>query len=254
MPPLLLDDDEAVAVSIGLRTAACTSIAGIEETSLRALAKLEQTLPTRLRRRIGALQTAVEPLDWGTPYAIVEPEALALLSQACRDREQVRFDYEDKEGTPSRRLVEPFRLVPAGRRWYLVAWDVRRDDWRTFRLDRASRPRLAGVRGPVRELPAPDAATYVQQSISYRDTGPEVTVVLHAAAEDLEGRLAAHLGAPEPIDEASCRLRTSADSIEWLALRLALSGVEFTVESPPEMRSVLRELGERITRAASDAP
>jgi len=126
LPPLLLDDDEAVAIAVGLRTVASTSIEGIEETSLRALAKLEQVLPNRLRRRVNALQTHVEPLRWETPHATVDPESLAVLSQACRDGEQVRFDYADKDGIETRRLVEPYRLVPAGHRWYLVAWDVRR--------------------------------------------------------------------------------------------------------------------------------
>ena len=154
MPPLLLDDEEVVAVAVGLRTAASTSIEGIEETALRAFAKLDQLLPSRLRKRVGALQSHVEPLYWRPPDATVDPESLAVFSMACRDREQVRFDYADKGGTQTRRLVEPFRLVPAGHRWYLVAWDVRRDDWRTFRLDRTSRPRLAGVRTTERELPA----------------------------------------------------------------------------------------------------
>jgi predicted DNA-binding transcriptional regulator YafY len=250
LPPLLLDDEEAVAVAVGLRTAASTSIAGIEETSLRALAKLEQVLPDRLRRRIHALQTQVEPLRWGTPHAPVDPEALAVLSQACRDGEQVRFDYADKEGAESHRLVEPYRLVAAGHRWYLVAFDVRRDDWRTFRVDRASQPRLAGVRAPRRPLPAVDAATSVRESLASLQPSHDVVVLLQAPAEQIAAVLHGPLGDVEPVDAGTCRLRATVDSIEWLAMRLALLGIDFTAESPPELREVLRLVGGRVTRAA----
>ena len=174
LPPLLLDDDEAVAVAIGLRAAAHAGIVGIEETSMRAVAKLEQMLPNRLRRRVSALQSAVESVRWGAPDALVETETLAVFSQACRDTEQVRFDYADKEGKESRRLVEPHKLVTVGQRWYLVAWDVRRDDWRTFRVDRT---RAAPRRGAHQ---APAAARRCRRrvrgtsrrSISARPSGP----------------------------------------------------------------------------------
>ncbi len=188
MPPLLLDDDEAVAIAIGLRTAAYAGIVGIEETSLRALAKLEQMLPSQLRRRVGALQAAVEPMRWSSPNALVEPESLALFSQACRDHEQVRFDYADKAGNETRRLVEPDKLVLLGHRWYLVAWDTRRDDWRTFRVDRASNPRLAGVRTKPRPLPAADAAEYVARSVSANERQIEASVLLHAPFDEARAR------------------------------------------------------------------
>lgn len=250
LPPLLLDDEEAVAVAVGLRTAASTSIEGIEETSLRAMAKLEQVLPNRLRRRVNALQTHVEPLRWGTPHATVDPESLAVLSQACRDSEPVRFDYAAKDGAESRRLVEPFRLVPAGHRWYLVAFDLRRDAWRTFRVDRASRPRLAGGRAQDRTLPAADAADFVRQTLSSMQASYDVVVVLHGPADEIGGRIHASTGTVEPIDERTCRLRASGDSIEWLALRIALLGVDFTVESPPELADHVGRLGSRLTQAA----
>ncbi|CAN5514826.1 YafY family protein [soil metagenome] len=248
LPPLLLDDDEAVAVAVGLGAAAGTSIAGIEETSLRALGKLEQVLPNRLRRRVNAIQTQVETLRWGTPHAVVDPESLAVLSQACRDGEQVRFDYAARDGTETRRLVEPHRLVAAGHRWYLVAWDVRRDDWRTFRVDRATRHRLAGVRAPRRELPAVDAATFVRDRLSSWQSTYEAVVILHAPRHEIVG-LVHQSVTVEAVDDASCRLRMAADNIEWLALRLAMLGVDLTVESPPELLDHLHALGARMTRA-----
>jgi len=254
LPPLLLDDDEAVAIAVGLRTVASTSIEGIEETSLRALVKLEQVLPNRLRRRVNALHTHVEPLRWETPHATVDPESLAVLSQACRDGEQVRFDYADKDGAETLRLVEPYRLVPVGHRWYLVAWDVRRRDWRTFRVDRASQPRLAGGRSLSRTLPAADAATFVRQALSNWQPGHDVVVVLHASAEEIVGRLGRSTGSVEPVDEGTCRLRMSADSIEWLAVRIAVLGVDFTVESPTALVDYLGQLAARITRSLGTAP
>ncbi len=250
MPPLLLDDEEAVAVAVGLRTAASASIAGIEDTSLRALSKLEQVLPNRVRRRVHALQTQIEPLQWGTSHTLVDPETLALLSQACRDSEQVRFDYADRQGVESRRLVEPYRVVAAGHRWYLIAWDVRRDDWRTFRVDRTRKPRLAGVRAPRRELPAADAATFLQQALAARQPTYELAAVLHAPLRDAEAA-SQRFGELEPLDEASCRLRAVGDSIEWLAFRLIVLGIDFTVESPPELIAYLRTTAARIAKATS---
>ena len=200
-------------MAVGLRTAACESVEGIEETSLRAFAKLDQILPSRLRKRVGALQSHVEPLHWRPPDAPVDPESLAVLSMACRDHEQVRFDYADKEGAETRRLVEPFRLVPAGQRWYLVAWDVRREDWRTFRVDRASRPRLAGVRTKERTLPAADAPTFVRQSISGTERPhPTVDPVPCAArrrrATPAPGRRVARCGRRRHVPVPHARLRT----------------------------------------------
>ena len=134
LPPLLLDDEEAVAVAVGLRTAASGSVAGIEETSVRALAKLQQVLPSRLRRRVSAFQSHALPVPSRGPQ--VDPDVLTVIASACRDHERLRFDYRAHSGAPSRRSVEPYRLVNDRRRWYLVAWDTDRDAWRTFRVDR----------------------------------------------------------------------------------------------------------------------
>jgi predicted DNA-binding transcriptional regulator YafY len=168
MPPLLLDDEEAVAIAIGLRGAASMSIAGIEETALRALVKLEQILPAHLRRRVGALRaaTATLPADaWGGASEPVDPDVLTVLASACRDREIVRFLYRRRDGERGRRRVEPHSLVSLGRRWYLVAWDAERDDWRTFRLDRLERPAPMGTRFAERAVPGGDPAAFVAERL-----------------------------------------------------------------------------------------
>jgi predicted DNA-binding transcriptional regulator YafY len=249
MPPLLLDDEEVIAVAVGLRTAACTSIEGIEETALRAFAKLDQLLPTRLRKRVAALQSHVEPLHWRPPDATVDGESLAVFSVACRDHEQVRFDYADKEGAETRRLVEPFRLVPAGQRWYLVAWDVRREDWRTFRVDRASRPRLAGVRAPERELPAPDAPSFVRQAIARTETVHPTVIVFDAPVAEIMQRIPPDAGVFEVIDDHTSRFRGSSRDLVWLALQLARLGIAFTVDEPSELVDILRGIGQQATAA-----
>ncbi len=189
LPPLLLDDDEAVAIAVGLRSAASASIEGMEDTALRALAKLEQVLPDRLRRRVLAVHTNVASLQWSNDGSGVDADALAVLALACRDREQVRFDYRRRDGDDSSRLVEPFQLVSTGRRWYLVAWDVRRDDWRTFRLDRLERARHAGVRCAPRELPGGDAAAFVAQSIRSMPQPAYAVLEVGAPVDDVRASL-----------------------------------------------------------------
>ncbi|RHA40279.1 helix-turn-helix transcriptional regulator [Cellulomonas rhizosphaerae] len=165
MPPLVVDDDEAVALAVGLRYAAVAAIDGMEETSLRALTKIENLLPHRLRRRVAALHSSVTSVPSHTTWNPVDPELLSVLAAACRDHELARFDYRTGEGSDGRRLVEPHRLVTAGRRWYLVAWDRDRDDWRTFRLDRLARPWATSGHFTPREIPGGDAATYVAGAI-----------------------------------------------------------------------------------------
>src|ERR687896_1583847 len=164
MPPLLLDDDEAIAIAVGLRTAARASVTGIEESAVRALVKLEQVLPSHLRRRVRALGSAtIAPSPEGPT---IDPRHLTVIAAACRDSECLRFGYRDREGADTRREVEPNSLVNLGRRWYLVAWDRNRDDWRTFRVDRLARPASTGVRFAPRELPARNPAAYITQSLA----------------------------------------------------------------------------------------
>jgi predicted DNA-binding transcriptional regulator YafY len=166
LPPLLLDDEEAVAVAVGLRTAAAGSVTGIQETSVRALAKLEQVLPSRLRHRVNALQTATVEIP--APGPSVDPEVLTAIAGACRDHQRLRFDYRGHDGSASIRSVEPHRLVHDRGRWYLVAWDADRQDWRTFRADRIQ-PRIpTGPRFTPRDLPDGDIATYLLRGVGRR--------------------------------------------------------------------------------------
>jgi len=248
MPPLLLDDEEAIAIAVGLSTAARASVTGIEETAVRALVKLEQVLPAPLRRRVRALGSATVALPGGGPT--VDPQELTVLAAACRDRERLRFAYRSRDGADSRREVEPHSLVNVGRRWYLVAWDRGREDWRTFRVDRLARPTPTGGRFTPRPLPARDAAAYVEQSITAAPHRYEARVTLHAPAGEVAGRIPAHWGTIEEGDDQSCVLRTGDDDLGWLAVRIAMLGVECDVHEPPELAEHLRSLAGRLTRAA----
>jgi predicted DNA-binding transcriptional regulator YafY len=248
MPPLLLDDDESIAIAVGLRTAAGASVAGIEEAAVRALVKLEQVLPVHRRRRVGALGSATYTLPVAGPT--VDPQHLTVIAGACRDAECLRFAYRSRDGTHSRREVEPDSLVNRGRRWYLVAWDRRRDDWRTFRIDRLAKPASTGVRFLPRRLPAKDAAAYVEQSIAGAPNRFEARVILHAPADEITSRVPAHWGAIVPIDGRTCEYRTGDDDLGWLAMRIAMLGVDFEVQEPPELVEQLRTLALRLQRAA----
>jgi predicted DNA-binding transcriptional regulator YafY len=248
LPPLLLDDEEAVAVAVGLRTAAGGTVAGIEETSLRALAKLEQLLPTRLRRRVNALQTYTVSLAGSSPTA--DANVLATIAAACRDLEQLRFAYRSHDGTASRRTVEPYRLVQLGRRWYLLAWDVDRADWRTFRVDRIA-PRLSTHRRfTPRKLPARDVGAYVATAVSAVRDRYQARVILHAPLATVAKSVPPSYGALEPIDEQTCLLRTGADWLGGLAVYVAMIGVDFEVLEPPELIEQVRVLADRFRRAA----
>src|SRR5271163_2226942 len=181
LPPLLLDNDEAVAVAVGLRMGASGAVSGIEEASVRALAKLQQVLPPRLRRRVVALHSFIEPI--GNTGPMVDAEALTSIAGACRDYEKLRFHYRSGDGTASEREVEPHRLVPTGRRWYLAAWDPGREDWRTFRVDRIEPTPSSAGRYTAREPPAADIAAYVARGISAARDTHQARVLLHAPLE-----------------------------------------------------------------------
>jgi predicted DNA-binding transcriptional regulator YafY len=249
MPPLLLDDEEAIAIAVGLRTAARASVTGIEETAVRALVKLEQILPTRVRRRVAALGSATITLPVAGPT--VDPQHLTVMAAACRDSECLRFAYRSRDGTESRREVEPHSLVNQGRRWYLLAWDRRREDWRTFRVDRMAKPATTGVRFAPRRLPATDAAAYVARSITAAPNRFEARVTLRAPAEEMKGRVPAYWGSIEPIDRDTCEYRTGDEDLRWLALRIAMLGVDFQVHEPPELVDHLGDIGRRLRAAAA---
>jgi predicted DNA-binding transcriptional regulator YafY len=247
MPPLLLDEDEAIAIAVGLRTAARASVTGIEETSIRALVKLEQVLPAHLRRRVQALGSAtIAPPVTGPT---VDPQYLTVIAAACRESECLRFTYRSRDGSDTRRAVEPHSLVNLGRRWYLVAWDRRRDDWRTFRVDRLDRPAATGATFAARKLPAKDAAAYVERSISGAPSRFEARVTVHAPATEIASRLPPYWGTFEPIDADNCEYRAGDDDLGWLAMRIAMLGVDVEVHEPPELIEHLRAMGRRLRRA-----
>jgi len=254
LPPLLLDDEEAVAVAIGLRTATIGSIAGIEESALRALAKLEQVLPVRLRRRINTLQsyTIPVPAAGNRPVPSVSADVLTAITAACRDRERLRFDYRSHDGTASRRDVEPYRLVNWGRRWYLVAWDTERADWRTYRVDRVEPKIPTGPRFAVRALPAEDLAGYVARGVSTAAWQYRARITVHAPAEVIVERLPAMLGPVEAVDERTCTVVLGSNEVEMLAVWLGALGRDFEFDhaESPELAEHLAALADRYNRAA----
>ncbi|MCX4823744.1 YafY family transcriptional regulator [Streptomyces sp. NBC_01142] len=250
MPPLLLDDEEAVAIAVGLRAGAGHAIEGIEEASVRALAKLEQVLPSRLRHRVTTLQAATIPLTRGDG-ATIDPQTLTVIAGTVTGRERLRFGYRAGDGTETKRQVEPYRLVSTGRRWYLVAYDIGREDWRTFRVDRVTEPFATGARFTPRELPeGADGAELLSRTMSRLQPEHDVDVSFEAPAAFVAARLPETLGTPTARGEEACRLRArSQDSLEWLALRLALVDCEFTVHGPPQLVEYVTDLGARLTRS-----
>lgn len=250
MPPLLLDDEEAVAVAVGLRTAAGGAVAGIEDAALRALSKLEQVLPSRLRSRVGTLQSVITPVP-AVSAPVVDPDVLTAIAMACRSRERLRFSYLSHDGTPSDRDAEPYQLVNWGRRWYLVAFDVRRGDWRTFRVDRITVRTPGGGRFTPRPLPSDDLAAWVSRRVATAGWRYRARVTVVAPADTLLARIGPYVGDVTPVDDGTCVLDTGSDNLEMLAVYLGLLGYEFHVESPLELADHLREIAARYQRAAS---
>jgi predicted DNA-binding transcriptional regulator YafY len=252
LPPLLLDDDEAVAVAVGLRSAAGGTIAGIAETSVRALAKLEQVLPSRLRHRISSLHEVTVPLLATGPT--VDPATLVAVATACRDHVGLRFDYRDRAGSSSVRSTEPHRLVHTGRRWYLVGWDLDRNHWRTFRVDRLA-PRVpAGPKFTPRELSDDDVARLTSTSVStapYRYRG---RFTLHASAEEVREVVTPTSCTVEPIDEHSCTLITGSNSLDQLGVWVSVLGFDFDIHEPAELTDHLRGVVDRLVRATRGTP
>jgi predicted DNA-binding transcriptional regulator YafY len=233
LPPLVLDDEEAVALAIALMNAAGSSVAGVAEAAVRALAKVTQVLPKRLQRRVDALRGMTEPIGLPMAAATVSPAALATVAQACRDSDRLEFGYLAAGGVASQRRVEPHRLVSLGRRWYLVGYDLTRHEWRTFRLDRLSDPVPTGVRFAPRRLPAPDAASFVRAGLRDAPAQHLVTAEVAGPAESVRsriGRWAEVVGR----SEASCTVHIRADSLDWAVLALGMCGTEFRVTGPPE--------------------
>jgi len=256
LPPLVLDDDEAVAVAVGLRSAAGAAISGIEQTSLQALAKIEQLLPDRLRRRVSALHSSVTAMRRSpSDTEVIDSDALAALAGACRDHEEVRFDYRRRDGEESRRLVEPHQMVTAGRRWYLVAWDLRRDDWRTFRLDRLSNAAQAGRRFTAREIPGGDAADFIATSLSSIPREIEALIAVSAPYTQVEEVLRWTEHSLAETEPSTCVVRLRTDNLDWLVLaiaRIALT-TPMTVIEPTDVADAVALLAQRLTGLADTA-
>jgi predicted DNA-binding transcriptional regulator YafY len=247
LPPLLLDNDEAVAVAVGLRTAASGTVTGIEEASVRALAKLQQVLPSRLRKRVAALHTFIEPMASTGPT--VDAETLTMIAGACRDYEKLRFKYHSRDGVASEREAEPHRLVHTRHRWYLAAWDVARNDWRTFRVDRIQPGLATGSRFRPRTAPDGDFTAYVSRSVSYERHLHRAEIVLHAPLGMVAERIPPGAGKLEAVDERTCVLHTAAHSLDSLSVYLGLIGFDFEVRKPPELIERIRWLADRFSRA-----
>ena len=251
MPPLLLDDDEAVAIAVGLRIASGHAVDGIDESSVRALAKLEQVLPSRLRYQVAALGAAtVSLLPGHSP--LVDPATLTVFGTAIARHERVRFAYHAGDGAETKRHAEPHRLVCHGRRWYLLAFDLDRDDWRIYRADRIRDPLATGARSVPRELPAADVVSYVTGQLYSLAPTYQAVATLHAPAADVARQLGDYAAELEPLGEQACRVRTYADTLEWLAFRLSALGCEFEVHQPPELAQYLRGLSARAAHAAGN--
>lgn len=249
LPPLLLDDEEAVAVAVGLRTAAGHGVEGIGETSVRALAKLEQVLPNRLRRRVSALGAFTVPMLRGSDASTVDPGVLTELAGACRDSERVRFAYRAHDGSVSRRVVEPHRLVCTERRWYLVAWDLDRADWRTFRVDRITPTPPHGPRFVPRRPPADDLAAYVSRGVSTAAYAARAVIRLKVPVERAAERISPSSGVLERLDADSCLLRTGAAGLDVLVIHVMLMGFDFEVVEPQELTDAIRTARDRLSRA-----
>jgi predicted DNA-binding transcriptional regulator YafY len=253
MPPLLLDDGEAVAVAVGLRSAASGSIAGIEEYSVRALAKLEQILPDRLRDRVRALGDATSIFRVDGPQ--IDADELALIAGACRDGVRLVFSYTARGGEATSREVEPSAVVHTGWRWYLVAYDLGRDGWRTFRVDRiAGRPRT-GTRGKRREVPGGDPAAFVKKSIRGGD-GDVVRgrVRLRAPADVIGARVPARYATVAPDGADGCVVTTTGRWSREFLVWMALMDAEMTVLEPPELVEEAGRIVERLRDVVSAAP
>jgi len=250
MPPLLLDDDEAVAIAVSLRTTTGGAVEGLEETALRALTKLQQVLPTRLGRRVDALQSHTVRVAGQRRGPQVDGRMLALIAATARDREVMRFRYSDHAGSASERRVEPYRLVNWGRRWYLVAFDVERDDWRTFRVDRIAEPRSVGHRFTARPLPAEDIAGYVAAKTRQVQMKVRGRLIVHASAADVAARMGSWSeGSIEAMAPDRCLVQLGGRSVEDIAFWIGILDVDFEVVDSPELAAAVRRVADRYARA-----
>lgn len=248
LPPLVLDDDEAVALAVGLQNAAQGGETEIAEASVRALAKVTQVMPPRLRRQVEAVRSATDVPQWGDAGPTLDSAILVTVAQACRDTERLRFSYTAAGGEATQREVEPLRLVNVGRRWYLVAYDLDRADWRSFRLDRMAAACTTGAWFRPRELPADDAASFVTDRLGGRREHHQVRVVVHADPAAVRRTVGSWSTVETHAD--GCLMSMQVDSLDWSVLALGTLGADFTVLEPPALREQLRDWADRFARCA----
>ncbi len=253
LPPLVLDDEEAVALAVGLLGAAQSPVAGVAEASVRALGKVVQVMPKRLRRRVDALRAATESGTWAVSGTSVNAEILTTLAQACRDAELLAFEYIAADQERSHRRVEPHRLVSLGRNWYLVAYDLSRDDWRSFRLDRLTLPQTTGARFLPRTLPADDATAFVRAGIAQAPRPFTVDAVVAAPSDVVRSRIGQWASVSDH-GGSSCHVRIRTESLDWATLALGATEAEFIVRHPPELVEHIRNWATRFARATVEGP
>ena len=249
MPPLLLDDEEAVAIAISLTTAPSRGISGLEEASQRALGKLQQVLPFRLRQRVTALQGATSTVEIAPPPATTDPEILQELATAAHRHETLRLEYTSHGGERSRRMVDPTRIVNWDARWYLLAWDRDRDDWRTFRVDRIARTNPTGSLFIQRDLPATDVTRWISDNVARAGWDHVATILIQAPAADIAARIPSQMGSVETVDADSCRLHTGSNDLAAIAMWLTTIDAHFSVEAPAALAELVATIGQRFQRA-----
>lgn len=253
LPPLLLDDDEAIVTAVALLAGAGGAVASAGDTALRALSKIDRVLPTRLRGQVRALAGAVESFDGG--HSPADSDVLMIVARACRDEVEVEFAYSPVGSTKNaqRRRVEPYRLVASDRRWYLFAYDLDRDDWRTFRVDRMSDVAARTWRFRPR-ADAPDAAAYVQEGVASRVHEHEARFVVHAPARTVREQVPASAAVVTPRGPDRCEVRSGAGSLDFVLMHVALLGHDFEVLDPPELNERCQVLAQRLLGASRQAP
>lgn len=240
LPPLQLEDDEAIAIAVGLQSATGSGIAGIDDAALRALTKLQSVLPARLRRRLEAMQGFALRVPGEGAKTSVESERLAILANACRDREVIRVRYQRHDGEVSRRYLEPYRLVSWGQRWYLLAWDESRDDWRTFRVDRFEGVEGVGRRYPERPLPEADITAYISRNVARAGWSQRAVIEIDAPADAVAAVIGPTYGIVESLGASRCRLEAGTDDLRATVVYIGLLGYDFEIIQPPELIDELR--------------
>jgi predicted DNA-binding transcriptional regulator YafY len=246
LPPLLLDDEEAIATAVSLLAGAGGGVASARDAALRALTKLDRVLPTRLRHEVRALSGSVESFEGGR--ALVDSEVLMRLARACRDEVETGFDYPSGSEV-RRRRVEPYRLVASDRRWYLLAYDLDRDDWRSFRVDRMTEVSVRTWR--FRPRAAPDAATYVREGVASRVYPHRARFLVHASADTVRAQIPAAAAVVRQRGGEVCEVLSGADSLDFVLMHVLLLGHDFEILDPPELGSRCRALAERLLSAGA---